>query len=425
MATAAAKAVTRLATPLGRLYKIPPHTSVTGGGQAHAVVPGVTSVLGMVDKSSSLVSWAVRTALAHVRSELDVLPPAMRQTGDLGAWFDGVSPKAAAAPDDVKLAAAAFGTRAHAAIDADVQGSPLPAGDVAPDVAPVLEGFRKWYAGAALRLSPAGDTVVYNRRYGYAGATDALGVTADGSKLVVVDFKTSNAIHDTYAMQLAAYAYAVADMVAAGELVVPGWTGRLPAAAAAAAPSMTPAPVRAPSRPGVSFTAYATTTYSSGGGGGSGADADTAGGDSGIDAAAPLPASPRASSHKAAAPATATARAARTAAQRSAGATASSGSSGGGGSVIVDESLFPAGLGRRSLHGAAAAEGAAAALQRVSALDASAPAVPIEALVVRFDKASGEAEVKRVADLSAAFDAFKAALVLWHVSAAGKLLVPA
>jgi hypothetical protein len=42
------------------------------------------------------------------------------------------------------------------------------------------------------------------------------------------------------------------------------------------------------------------------------------------------------------------------------------------------------------------------------------PLSEIQAMVVRFHKSTGVAEVKRVGSLEAAFDGFKAALMLWH-----------
>jgi hypothetical protein len=47
--------------------------------------------------------------------------------------------------------------------------------------------------------------------------------------------------------------------------------------------------------------------------------------------------------------------------------------------------------------------------------------VPVEALVVRLDRVTGVAEVKSVVALDAAFDAFKAALLLWHAGQAAML----
>lgn len=255
MAAAAAATVTRLAaraSAAGRLYK------VSQGGSVE-VYPSVTSVLSILDKAA-LVPWAVRTSLDVVRRELtaqvaagcpNLAPPPPPPPQPAGApeaapsppppppappaaWVESVLARAAAAPDDAKSAAASFGTRAHAAIDAIIRGEPAPA-PVEPDVARVVDGFRRWYARSGIVLCPAGDTPVYSRTYRYAGAADCLGYRPATGALVVLDFKTSNSIHATYALQLAAYAHAVREMWASGELDVEGLVMRSGATAAAAA----------------------------------------------------------------------------------------------------------------------------------------------------------------------------------------------
>lgn len=64
---------------------------------------------------------------------------------------------------------------------------------------------------------------MHSMRYRYAGEIDAIG-RGPGGELVVLDWKTSNAIKDTYAMQLAAYAHALEEME--GEKVQQGWVVR-------------------------------------------------------------------------------------------------------------------------------------------------------------------------------------------------------
>lgn len=49
-----------------------------------------------------------------------------------------------------------------------------------------------------------------------AGALDCLGRRESDGKLVVVDFKTTNQLVDSYALQLAAYAHAYMEMHAGG-----------------------------------------------------------------------------------------------------------------------------------------------------------------------------------------------------------------
>lgn len=141
-----------------------------------------------------------------------------------------------------------MGTRAHTAIDEIIRGiEPT----IEEDIRPVVEGFQNWYAESGLKMHYAGDTTVYSKKYGYAGALDAVATDAEGyvriksyimknifisnmtlrpffysscffySQLYVVDFKTSNWIQHSYGLQLAAYAYAYAEMANNGLISPP------------------------------------------------------------------------------------------------------------------------------------------------------------------------------------------------------------
>ena len=138
-------------------------------------------------------------------------------------WLEEAAAKARQAPDRFRDGAAELGTRAHDAIDALVQGRDP--GTVASDIQPVVDGFRRWHEQSGLTIDPRGDTMVASNRYQYAGALDALATDADG-KVHIIDFKTSNSVHSSYALQLAAYVYAFAEMYTNGEIEAPG--GALP-----------------------------------------------------------------------------------------------------------------------------------------------------------------------------------------------------
>lgn len=213
-------ATARVGTRLGRMYKV-------GGATPDAVgrmFPSVTSVLDMINKPG-LIPWAVKTSLECVRAETAAQPALSAD------HLDVALKSATGAVDRHKKAAAEFGTRCHEAINAIItqgQDATLLAGEgadpssgaasVDADIRNVVEGFKRWYAGSGLQLHSAGDTVVFSRHYMYAGAADAIGHRESDGAIVVVDFKTSNSVHPTYALQLAAYAHAVREMVAAGEL---------------------------------------------------------------------------------------------------------------------------------------------------------------------------------------------------------------
>ena len=136
-------------------------------------------------------------------------------------------------------AAAKFGTGLHDLIDARLAATlpPLPSEPEpepepepeAADEAAVderfgvgLRNFERWRSACGYEFL-CNDFFVWSERYKYAGAADALAYTSGdgaGSKagLVVIDFKSSNAIQRSYALQAAAYARAVEEMT--GEPVV-------------------------------------------------------------------------------------------------------------------------------------------------------------------------------------------------------------
>lgn len=371
----------------------------------HIPVPSVTAVLGVLDKGG-LAVWAQRLVLSSMRQALlgrDAKTglEALKEKRLEGIeWLDELIKKASAAPEEQKQRAADIGTRVHAAIDAYIQGrqvllrpaasggkggkgvkgkgaekatakqrdgsssdgvaeSAAAAGEnaaaaaaeteavpssslpspfyVEADVLPVLAGFQRWYAQSGLMLYPAGDTVVYSRTYRYAGAADCLGRRMTDGKLIVLDFKTSNAIHSSYALQLAAYAQAVCEMCADGELSLPALS-----------------PPAGEQK-----------------GDGKGAAADSAMPASSSSSFSPSSSPPRAPSSDA----------------------------------VVDPSFL------------------IAALESGAGSGEAAPVLPlprfpdgVEALVLRLDKQTGEVEEQQVTNLAAAFDAFKAALLLWHSS---------
>lgn len=352
------------------------------------VYPSVTTVLSTFGDKSGLVSWSVKTVLDAVRASAASAKTASEVVAELD--------HAAGAPNRVKEAAAAFGTRAHAAIDAIIKSGGATttttppaaaagkeavvssdtgaAGEADEAIQPVVEGFRRWHAASGLRLFPAGDTLVVSHRYRYAGAADAFGWCPARRELCVVDFKTSNSVHPSYALQLAAYANALKEMLGAGSLTLPRDVHAAILADAAGA------------------------------GAGAGMSRSAARGRGGV-AASSLSSQPSHSYGSA------------TTVKRSKG-----GSAAAAAAPPEDpfSSSFPAGIfdGPRLPQAEAELPPPPPSSSPLTDPDAPLPPLPpdlsISALVVRLDKTTGSAEVKRVRDQGAAFDAFKAALLLWH-----------
>ena len=94
--------------------------------------------------------------------------------------------------------------------------------DVPADIEPVLDGYYQWRekSGIAVRWL---EIPVYSIKHGYARSVDAIGLR--GSQLIALDWKTSNNIWPSYAMQTSAYAMAISEM--SGLSVTEAWAVRL------------------------------------------------------------------------------------------------------------------------------------------------------------------------------------------------------
>lgn len=169
--------------------------------------PGVTGFLSVINKPA-LVPWAKREALALVEGallkRLDGAPRA--QVALNKAWIDNVLAEAKRRPDQLKDAAADFGTRAHAFIDLIIHGQEPDV--IPPEIEAPVRAFKDWWRGSGIELV-MGDTKVASRLYGYGGSLDALG--RRHGRLVILDWKTSSGIYPEYALQVAAYAQAFAE----------------------------------------------------------------------------------------------------------------------------------------------------------------------------------------------------------------------
>lgn len=408
----------------------------------------------MLDKGG-LTNWAVGLSVddlkANVKSQLSTVSivgctgahtivcacfDTAAVQGELSpAWLEEAAAKARLAPDRFRDGAAQLGTRAHDAIDALVQGRDP--GPVAADIQPIVDGFRRWHEQSGLTIDPRGDTMVASSRYQYAGALDALATDADG-RVHIIDFKTSNSVHSSYALQLAAYVYAFAEMYSHGDIEAP--VGALPHPVSAAggssissfapdfAPiSQSPAAVPPPSSGGTAVQSHETSPTGDISSEHSAQDEDelppwlqtpemeaTSGGGR---RAAGGPA--RGSEHGTSTVQKRTVVRNRSASPRSRGSSVFGSPAGTGpirslcsspGAPEVDAQVYPisALAAGATLREAASGAYATGAGQRSP--------LSLSGRVVRFDKRSGQAHEHLIGDLSVSFNAFKAALYLWRVN---------
>lgn len=162
------------------------------------LVPGVTTVQGMKDKSGPLVGWAKREVAACAVRNIDMLHQ-MVQTGGPDAaltWLKNL-------PDYQRDNSADVGTRVHEALEAIALGvEPVMDDEVAPFVASwrrdFLEPFKPEFRAV--------EFMVFSERYQYGGTGDAAAVI--GGELWMLDYKSGTGIYPDTGLQLAALRWA-------------------------------------------------------------------------------------------------------------------------------------------------------------------------------------------------------------------------
>jgi hypothetical protein len=187
------------------------HYAVVGQKEAF---PSITNVLGVIDKPA-LHKWQIRKVLEYVGDSLT-----RRDGKPLDDWdIIQLLSEAEAAPDAVRDSAANYGSRAHAMLESIIKGELV---DVPADLQVVLDGYCQWKEQSGLVVKWV-EIPVYSARHGFAGSVDAIAVR--GNQLVALDWKTSNGLWPSYAMQVAAYAAAISEMTV--EPVTEAWAVRL------------------------------------------------------------------------------------------------------------------------------------------------------------------------------------------------------
>lgn len=156
-------------------------------------VPSVTTILGRFKDSGGLIKWAYSQGREHENLAMRNLPAPMHLY-------------------DVTEKAAAAGTIAHDMIEAYLLHGKLyhattpviPPEDVWRRACNSFDQFFKWNAQTKIRVVQTEKGLV-SESHRYGGTWDGIGRDAD-DKLVLIDWKTSNAVYGDYLFQLAAYA---------------------------------------------------------------------------------------------------------------------------------------------------------------------------------------------------------------------------
>ena len=190
----------------------------------HGTYPSVTTVLGATRPKPFLAAWKEKQSFEKMKRLLSnraALPDDLFTMSD-EMWqqkLDALIVEAKAFPLEVVGAAADLGSRAHKAIERYLKGEPY---EITQDIKPCFEGFLNWQASSGIEITGT-EQRVFCPQAKVAGSIDVLGQR--GSSRILGDFKTSKAVYNDHALQLAGYALCWESMT--GEPVEEAWIIRL------------------------------------------------------------------------------------------------------------------------------------------------------------------------------------------------------
>lgn len=174
--------------------------------------PGVTGILGVLDKSAALMSWAanqtaeavidiVRTTIDGKEFDAQRLTQLLQSVGPEG-FRKAVTSRSSWQRDE----AAALGTEVHRLADLVVTGKPTP--PMTQAVRNRVMAYTDWWvaSGWTIRLSEA-MVVLPDEACGFGGTFDLLARDRDG-RTVLADIKTGKAVYHEAVLQMAAYGMA-------------------------------------------------------------------------------------------------------------------------------------------------------------------------------------------------------------------------
>lgn len=159
------------------------------------IIPSVTTVLGLIDKSRPLLIWAENLCREYLKDYAgktlteDVIEMAVKQYSQKR--------------DD----AADSGKQVHSWIESFINAvmnkTPIPQVTSTQDeVVNGINGFIDWYDSNEVEFLES-ERIVYSKKYNYVGTFDALAKV--NKELTIIDFKTGKAIYPEFWLQLSAY----------------------------------------------------------------------------------------------------------------------------------------------------------------------------------------------------------------------------
>lgn len=173
-------------------------------------LPSVTTILQVISKPG-LYAWQAAQGTRKAKiimAKLHQMAPLLHDSmiAELGdEFFKDGKEQAAEAAD--------YGTRAHAIIELVLKGDADEAArrmkEAPTQTQQAVGSFLKWRDREKFEPIKT-ESVLYSKKFGYAGTADVIGKTRNG--ITLGDWKTSKAIYPEYSLQTVAYKYAAEEM---------------------------------------------------------------------------------------------------------------------------------------------------------------------------------------------------------------------
>lgn len=180
-----------MSVPQIGLYRTPKHEYYWEGD---GPLTGVTSIVGVLDKSGPLVGWAKRETAECAIRNLPMLTQMVASGGPLKAaeWLKGI-------PDYQKDSAANLGSAVHSFAEQIARGEDPEVPDESKPFVAAYRRFLEEYQPTYLAV----EEMVANLNHGYGGTLDA--ICQINGETWLLDTKTSRGAYVETALQLAAY----------------------------------------------------------------------------------------------------------------------------------------------------------------------------------------------------------------------------
>ena len=152
---------------------------------------GVTTYLGIVDKSRALIIWATELYRDYLLENVGI-----GNTLTEHHLYEGCN-----LHEERKQAAAAIGDEVHGWVEKYIKGE-TPEMPESREAQIGVSAFLDWAAEHNVKFRSS-ERVVYSKKHDFIGKMDIEALV--NGKLCLIDIKTSNGLYNTYGMQTAAY----------------------------------------------------------------------------------------------------------------------------------------------------------------------------------------------------------------------------